>query len=238
MRRYLIVDDNAAFADNLAEILGDGGEAEAVVADSGPRGLAALATGRFDALVSDMRMPEMNGAELVHRIRRIDPGLPAVVVTAYTGGDDLAAARREGVLGVLPKPVPMARLVELLRCARRDALLALVEDDVALADNLTEALRQRGFTAVTARSVLDTERLGVTPFCALVDLRLPGGKDGAALERLTVRFPELPLLVITAYAGRVSLPPTARVFEKPFDSAALLDAVEALHRAAAGGRRG
>lgn len=234
MRRYLIVDDNAAFADNLAEIIGEDGEAEAVVADSGPRGLSAVAAARFDALVSDMRMPEMNGAELVHRIRRVDPGLPAVVVTAYTADDDLMAARREGVLGVLPKPVPVPRLLELLRRARRDALLALVEDDVGLADNLTEALRLRGFTAVTAHSVLDTERLGVTPFCALVDLRLPDGKDGAAIERLRARFPELPLFVITAFADRVSLPPAARVFEKPFDTAALLDAIERLH----GQRRG
>ena len=229
MRRYLIVDDNEAFAENLAEIIGDAGDAEAVVAGSGSSGLAALAEGRFDALVSDMRMPEMNGAELVHRIRRLDPGLPAVVVTAYTADDDLEAARREGVLGVLPKPVPVPRLLELLRCARRDALLALVEDDAALADNLTEALRLRGFTAVTARSVLDTERLGVTPFCALVDLRLPGGEDGAALRRLVERFPGLPLFVISAYAGKVALPPAVRLFEKPFDSAALLDAIERLY---------
>lgn len=228
MRRYLIVDDNAAFAENVAEILTDAG-AEVSVATTGERALALAAASRFDAIVSDMRMPVMSGAELVHRVRRVDPGLPAVVVTAYTADDDLQAARAEGLLAVLPKPVPLATLVETLARARRDGLVALVEDDVALADNLTEALRERGFATVTAHSVVETERLGVRPFAALVDLRLPGGADGDAMRRLHAKFPDLPMVVITAHSDQP--PPVASVatFEKPFETGALLAAVERLH---------
>src|SRR5207249_4638182 len=84
--------------------------------------------------------------------------------------NDLLAAREEGLLAVLPKPAPLDRLVELLRAARRDGLVAVIEDDSALADNLAEALRDRGFSAVTARSVSETDRLGgVRPFAVLVD---------------------------------------------------------------------
>ena len=113
MKRYLVVDDNAAFAENLAEILRDAG-AEVVVAEHGQNALALSGRTRFDALVTDMRMPAMSGARLVHEIRRIDPGLPAVVVTAYTGESDLLAARQEGLLAVLPKPVPVDKLLSLL----------------------------------------------------------------------------------------------------------------------------
>jgi CheY-like chemotaxis protein len=228
MRRYLIVDDNAAFAENLAEIVSDVG-AEAITATSGQRALELVAAQRFDALVSDMRMPVMSGAEVVHRIRRLDPGLPAVVVTAFTADNELEAARHEGLIGVLPKPVPVPRLLELLAQARRDGLVALVEDDVALADNLTELLRDRGFAAVTARNVLDTERLGVRPFCALVDLRLPGGPDGEAMRRLEAKFPGLPQVVITGHAGRTTVTTAARVFLKPLVTSELLAFVEALH---------
>src|SRR5205823_596677 len=84
VRRYLLVDDNLAFAENLAEILRDGG-AEVSVAGNGARALELARAGRFDALVTDMRMPVMSGATLVHEIRRVDPALPAIVVTAYTG---------------------------------------------------------------------------------------------------------------------------------------------------------
>jgi DNA-binding NtrC family response regulator len=230
VRSYLIVDDNAAFAENLAEILADAG-AEAVVADSGERALALVRSKRFDAMVCDMRMPVMSGAQVVHQVRRIDPGLPALVVTAYTADNELEAARQEGLLAVLPKPVPIARLMELLKSARRDGLIALVEDDAAFADNLAEALRDRGFAAVTAASVIETERLGdVRPFMALVDLRLPGGPDGAAMQRLAQKYPRLPQVVLTAHLH--SAPPieSKAVFQKPFDTAKLLEYVEELHR--------
>jgi CheY-like chemotaxis protein len=228
-RRYLIVDDNVAFAENLAEIISDAGAGEAVVIESGPRALELAARERFDALLSDMRMPVMSGAELVHRIRRVDPELPAIVITAYTADTDLQAARQEGLLGVLPKPVPVPRLLELLSGARRNGIVALVEDDVELADNLSEALRMRGFASVTAHSVVETERLGVTPFAAVVDLRLPGGADGEAMKRLAAKFPGLPIVVVTAHGGTTPPVPSVAYFEKPFDTAALLTVVERLH---------
>ena len=229
MRRYLVVDDNLAFAENLAEILRDCGH-EVVVAANGREALSAVRGVRFDALLTDMRMPLMGGAELVHELRRIDPGAAAIVVTAHTRDDDLEAARREGLLAVLQKPAPVERVLELLAGAQRDGLVVVIEDDAKLCDNLCEALRGRGFTAVTAGSVLETERLGpVQPFCALVDLRVPGGPDGEAMRRLGCRYPGLPMIVVTAYHDPPPLP-HQELFSKPFDTALLLGAVERLHR--------
>ena len=232
MRHYLIVDDNRAFAENLGEIVRDLGD-EVAVAESGPEALALARARRFDAVVTDMRMPLMGGAELVHHVRRIDPGVAAIVVTAYVHDNALEAARREGLLAALPKPVPIGRLLELLGQARRDGLVAVIEDDLALCDNLCEMLRGRGFAAVTAGSVLETERLGpVQPFCGLVDLRVPGGPAGEAMRRLSAKYPGLPMLVVTGYHDEPPLPYHA-LFPKPFDTAALLAAVEREHRARA-----
>ncbi len=233
MRQYLIVDDNPAFADNLGEIVRDRGD-EVTVAAGGEEALALVRHRRFDVIVTDMRMPLMGGAELVHHVRRVDPGVAAIVVTAYAHDDALEAARREGLLAALPKPVPIGRLLELLAAARRDGLVVVVEDDRALCDNLCEALRSRGFAAVTATSVLETERLGpIRPFCALVDLRVPGGAAGEAMRRLADRYPGLPMLVVTGYDDPPPLPYKA-LFQKPFRTAALLDAVDREHRARAG----
>ncbi len=233
MRRYLIVDDNREFAENLAEIIRDGGGAAAVAA-SGAEALALAGTARFAAILTDMKMPHMGGAEVVHEFRRLDPAIPAIVMTAHVGDDALAAARAEGLLAVLPKPTPVERLLELLGRARRDGLVVVIEDDARLSDNVCELLASHGFAAVTAASVLETERLGpVRPFCALVDLRVPGGPDGEAMRRLGLKFPGLPLVVMTG----VHAPPPVeahRTFEKPFDSDALLDVVERLHAARPG----
>jgi CheY-like chemotaxis protein len=232
MRNYLIVDDNPEFAENLAEILRDRGD-EVKVAVNGREAVDAAHGHRFDAILTDMRMPLMGGAEVVHEIRRIDPGAPAMVITAHVGDDAIDAARREGLLAVLPKPVDVRKLLALLATARRDGLVVVVEDDARMSDNLCEALRTRGFAAVTATSVLETERLGpVAPFCALVDLRVPGGPHGEAMRRLAARFPGLPMIVVSAY-GEPPPVPHHGYFSKPFDTPELLAAVERLHRGGA-----
>jgi CheY-like chemotaxis protein len=114
VRRVLIVDDNVAFAENLAEIVSDAGVAEAVVADSGSRALELLGIDRFDAMVTDMKMPRMSGAELIRRAREAHPALPILVITAFIGDDDLSIAERQGLLSVLPKPAPMRQLLDLI----------------------------------------------------------------------------------------------------------------------------
>ncbi len=232
MRHYLLVDDNRAFADNVAEIIRDEGD-EVSVVTSGLEALALVRKQRFDAMLTDMRMPVMTGAELVHQTRRADPGLPAMVVTAYSGDEDLRIARQEGLLAVLQKPVPVEKLLSHLARARRGGLVVVVEDDLMLADNLTEALCERGFTSVSAHSVQDTERLGqLQPFAAVVDMRVPGGPDGEAARTVSARFPGLPQLVITAHDPQAAgSGGETRVFHKPFDTAVLMDELERLYAA-------
>jgi len=227
-RRYLIVDDNLAFAENLAEILKDEGD-EVSLAGTGAEAIKLVRETPFDAVLTDMRMPVMGGAQLVHELRQIDPGVPALVVTAYIGDRDINYAVREGLLAVLSKPIPIPKLMELLRVARRDGIVVLIEDDGALSDNLSEALRARGLTAVTSSSVLDTQRLGpLRPFSAIVDLRVPGGPDGEAMRQLLKRFPGLPIVVITGHDVSPPSPPH-QLFRKPFATEEVMGAIERLY---------
>jgi DNA-binding NtrC family response regulator len=228
MRRILIVDDNRAFAENLAEIVSDADVGTAEVADSGQRALELIAEQRFDTLVTDMRMPKMSGAELIQRARQLDPALPVIVISAFSADEQLTMVANQGVLAVLPKPAPIARLLDIIGRARRGGVVAVIEDDVALAENVAEALRERGFASVIARTVEEADRLGGALCAALVDLRLPGGDTGAALARVAERFPEVPLVVVTGFRGEVSIPAHIEVVDKPFDTARLLETVESL----------
>src|SRR3569623_916503 len=134
MPRVLVVDDNVQLAENLAEILTDADLAEAVVADSGRRAIEVLQRERIDLMITDMRMPGMNGSGLIREARRTDPALPVIVMSAYTDEDDLRQAMHEGLLAVFGKPVPMKDLFEVLPHARRVPPVLIVEDDLALAD--------------------------------------------------------------------------------------------------------
>ncbi|HUB07452.1 MAG TPA: response regulator [Myxococcales bacterium] len=228
MRRYLIVDDNRDFAENLAEIIGDAGHATAI-ADDGRQALQLAAAERFDAVITDMKMPEVGGADLVRELREVDPQIASIVITAYTTDDDLGRARQYGLLGILPKPAPIPRLLSLLAVARRDALVAVVEDDVALADNVSELLQTHGFATVVASSLQDAQRIGAPPFAAVVDMRMPGGPDGTALARLRERFPGVPVVVVTGHPEVTQPPGTQGFLFKPFNPDALLEAISRLH---------
>lgn len=226
-RSYLLIDDNREFLENVAEIIRDTG-ASVQIAEDGMTGLELVRTRRFDAVVTDMRMPGMSGAEFLHQVREFDRGVPVILLSAFSQDAQLKDARRDGLLAVLSKPHQMERLLDLLANARRDAALVLVEDDAALADNLTEALAARGLTVCTASNLREVDQLGVQPFAALVDLRVPGGAFAESIDRVRTRFPDTPTLVITAFADQDV--GCLEMFRKPFDTGALVERIEALYQ--------
>ncbi|MFT3710322.1 MAG: response regulator [Archangium sp.] len=184
-RRYLLVDDNKAFAENIAEILTDVG-AQVVCASDGDSALAAVGGSRFDALVTDMKMPGVSGAELLRRVRERDPGLPVVLVSAYTRNEQLEEARRLGLLAFIAKGTGPAELVALLSRARRDAVVVAATEDEGRLEQLREGLSRRGITMCSVHAG-ELPPIGIP--LAILD-------DGcaSAIERLKARFPSAPVL--------------------------------------------
>ncbi|WP_424140057.1 response regulator [Roseomonas chloroacetimidivorans] len=89
-----------------------------------PDGLAALETwsqGRFDILLTDVRMPNLDGVGLVRRIRASQPDLPIVVLSGYMTERDRKELLQLGVPtdAILEKPVTFHRLASVLRRALR-----------------------------------------------------------------------------------------------------------------------
>ncbi len=224
-RKYLVVDDNVDFAENVAEILTDAG-AEVCTASEAGEALKQLRNTRFDGVVTDMRMPGLSGAELIRQLRAIDPGVPVVLLSAWAQDEQVEAARRMGLLAFLSKASGTPHLLELLEHARRDASVVLIDDDRAMVDNLSEALANRGFTVCSASSVKELDEISIKPIAALVDVRMPGAIDGAALSRVKELFPGTPMLVVTA--AREFEREGLEIFRKPFDTAKLMARIEAL----------
>jgi CheY-like chemotaxis protein len=108
----LVVDDNQDLAENIAEILTLHGFAT-VIATSAEEALPKALAARFDLLVTDFRLPGMTGAELVRRVRETLQTIRAVVMSAYTDDNTIAAARAAGAT-FLPKPVDLSALSQVL----------------------------------------------------------------------------------------------------------------------------
>ena len=88
-----------------------------VTFDSGNRVLAALEKEEPDAIVADIRMPGINGLELLARIRAGSPGLPVIIMTAHSDLDSAVSAYQGGAFEYLPKPFDVDEAVALVRRA-------------------------------------------------------------------------------------------------------------------------
>jgi two-component system nitrogen regulation response regulator GlnG len=84
---------------------------------SGTSVLQRLAEHRPDAIVSDIRMPEIDGLDLLKRISAKHPGLPVIIMTAYSDLDSAVAAYQGGAFEYLPKPFDVDDAVDLVRRA-------------------------------------------------------------------------------------------------------------------------
>ena len=96
---------------------------------SNPRDvLAALDDDEPQVLVSDIRMPGGSGIDLLAKVKARLPGLPVIIMTAYSDLDSAVSAFQGGAFEYLPKPFDLMRAVELIRRAVEESLREDVRD--------------------------------------------------------------------------------------------------------------
>jgi two-component system chemotaxis response regulator CheY len=112
--RFLIVDDFSTMRRIVRNLLKEIGFANAEEAEDGQIALNMLKSTKFDFVVSDINMPNMNGFELLKNIRSDDAlkGIPVLMVTAEAKKEDIVAAAQGGASGYIVKPFTKATLEE------------------------------------------------------------------------------------------------------------------------------
>ena len=117
MPSILIVDDDQGQRTVLQTILKREGYT-IETAENGVVALEKIEDNLFDVVVSDMRMAQMSGRELLHEIKRRDPDLPVLIVTAYAEVNDAVdLVAREGAFYYLQKPIQIDALKKEIRRA-------------------------------------------------------------------------------------------------------------------------
>ncbi|MGK4000908.1 sigma-54-dependent transcriptional regulator [Sorangium sp. So ce1024] len=134
--RVLVVDDEASARSGLEKLLRQEGYAVDAAGD-GAEALEIAAERPPDVVVTDLKMPKMDGMALLGKLREQDPSLPVLVVTAFGDVTSAVQAMRAGAEDYLTKPVDFdALLLSIERALERSALR--VE-----AENLRRQLRER-----------------------------------------------------------------------------------------------
>ncbi len=124
--RVLVVDDEPGARDVLSELLEQRGY-EVHGVEGGEEALDRVDNQPPDVVLSDLRMPNMDGIELLRKIHERDPLMPVVLQTCVTAVDAAVAAIRAGAEDYLVKPIDIDALVDCLRrvISRREMLAAM-----------------------------------------------------------------------------------------------------------------
>jgi two-component system response regulator GlrR len=115
-RRILLVDDDPDSLEGMRALLVAWGY-EVETAEDGRAALDKVGVIHPSVVITDVRMPEMNGFELLEAVRRDEPAIPVVVLTAHVSSEARRRAVEHGAFAFLPKPVDTAKLKTLLASA-------------------------------------------------------------------------------------------------------------------------
>jgi DNA-binding NtrC family response regulator len=116
MSKVLVVDDKQMVRDSVSTTLVRAGFTT-VAASDGPTALNMIARHRPAAVITDLKMPEMDGLQLLQRIVEIDPHLPVILMTAYASVETAVTAMKRGAFDYIQKPFEGDELVVTIRRA-------------------------------------------------------------------------------------------------------------------------
>ena len=113
-KSMLVIDDETMILDAIKIIFEDMGYAVRTVPDP-VQGTAEALANDFDLILTDMRMPVKNGAEITEDILRAKPGARILVITAFPNDPLAERALKAGAIGLLKKPFEIAKILDFMK---------------------------------------------------------------------------------------------------------------------------
>lgn len=156
----LVVDDEEVLRCLLSDVVSEMGYAVEVAA-GGDEALGMIARGRFEIIITDLKMPGMSGMELVRKARSIIPTLSVIVMTGYPSLETALEALREGAHDYITKPFHLESVKKSVgRAADTQTLRKKRESlrELGILDSLTQSFNKRYFQAVLPREIHRAKR--------------------------------------------------------------------------------
>jgi two-component system, NtrC family, nitrogen regulation response regulator NtrX len=130
--RILVIDDEAAIRDSLKMIL-EYEDYQFVGAASGQDGLTAVQKERPDAVLLDIKMPGMDGMEVLRKLHALDESLPVIMISGHGATATAVEAIKSGAVDFFDKPLSTERVIVTLRNVLKQSELVAENRDLKLA---------------------------------------------------------------------------------------------------------
>jgi DNA-binding NtrC family response regulator len=117
--RLLIVDDEPIIGKRLQQVFGKSG-IETVIFTNPVRAMEAMVEERFSIVITDYRMEEMDGLEVLARVRQLNPKAKVIMITGYPSQELEEAAVQGGIFEFMAKPFRMDELKEVVSQAMQE----------------------------------------------------------------------------------------------------------------------
>jgi two-component system response regulator HydG len=197
----LLTDDNREFTQNLRDILEMRGYS-VLTASDGFQALEIIRASPVDLILMDIKMPVMNGVETYKKIKKIKPGLPVIMLTAFALEELIQESIKEGAFACLKKPLDFDELFATIEHAiPNGSMILVVDDDEHLCQNLLDVLSRKGYrvsVAMDSISAIEKARMNVFDIM-LLDMKLPplnGLETYLAIRRIC---PGIVVVIITGF---------------------------------------
>jgi DNA-binding NtrC family response regulator len=186
--RVLIVDDEKAIRDGLQKILeGEGYEAE--LSHNGYSAVEKLQTSEFELVITDLKMPGMDGMEVLNAISILQPNVPVIFITGYSTVENAVEVMKIGAFDYLPKPFTPEQLLEKVNKALEHRAFLLEESPTRHLSEQIEGVNIIGQSAAMKKVFMRLDQVAPTDSTVLITGESGTGKElvARAIHQLSPR---------------------------------------------------
>ncbi len=202
----LVVDDDTTLRSLLVDTLDAIGYHTSGASD-GIEALQRLKEEKFDLMISDIKMPGVDGIALLRKVRRYYPDLPVLFITGVASPEVIGRASPDGFLA---KPFRISHIEELIEDTLKGKWektpkpihrVMVVDDDDLFREMLTEALRYNDYIpcAVMGGEEALRELENGSVDAVIADIKMPGMDGITLLKKIKGKYPKMPVILITAF---------------------------------------
>ena len=198
--RILIVDDDRRMAKTLGDILSVKGF-QAELAYSGEEASELMQSKTFDCVLTDIKMPGLNGVELHRLIKRDHPETPVVFMTAYASDALVSEGLEEGAIAVLTKPLDINVLLGFISSLRKDRKVVIIDDDPVFCDIFRGVLEERDYDVI---SITDPKQFPEVidqseDVIVLLDMKFKTTDGLEVMQQIIQEKGYVPVILMTGY---------------------------------------